>query len=177
MGWGRDADPSYVSGRTRSEVVPSLRARRRRGPGHGGAADYMHRAEAGRSRLSLVIEDGSRTLPTGTGLTITTQARSFILAQASEASENAADVTVLVFADVLLGFHGRPGREPPVIGDIRQYLAGWPGVGLIAAGMARQQYDLRLTRYGQVGCYGAGWMNSWGRQREVEAPHPGGRWR
>ena len=34
------------------------------------------------------------------------------------------------------------GREPPVITGIRQYLAGWPGVGRIVAGMARQQYDL-----------------------------------
>jgi len=76
-----------------------------------------------------------------------------------------------------LGFRYPPGRVPPVIAGIRQYLSGWPGIGRIVAGMARQQYDLRLTRCGQVGCYGAGWMNSRGRQREVEAPHPGGRWR
>ena len=34
---------------------------------------------------------------------------------------------------------------------IRQNLAGWPGVGRIVAGMARQQYDLRLTRSGSHG--------------------------
>ena len=28
-----------------------------------------------------------------------------------------------------LGFRYPPGREPPVIAGIRQYLAGWPGVG------------------------------------------------
>ena len=50
-----------------------------------------------------------------------------------------------------LGFRYPPGREPPVIVGIRQYLAGWPGVGRIVAGMAHQQYDLRLTRYGQSG--------------------------
>jgi hypothetical protein len=51
-----------------------------------------------------------------------------------------------------LGFRYPPGREPPVIAGIREYLAGWPGVGRIVAGMPRQQHDLRLTRYG-----GHGW--------------------
>ena len=50
-----------------------------------------------------------------------------------------------------LGFRYPPGRQPPVIAGIRQYLGGWPGVGRIVAGMARQQYDLRLTRYGRSG--------------------------
>jgi len=50
-----------------------------------------------------------------------------------------------------IAFRYPPGREPPVIAAIRQYLGGWPGVGRIVAGMARQQYDLRLTRYGQSG--------------------------
>jgi len=35
-----------------------------------------------------------------------------------------------------LGFRYPPGREPPMITGIRQYLAGWPGVGRIVAGMA-----------------------------------------
>src|SRR5262249_56763941 len=47
-----------------------------------------------------------------------------------------------------LGFRYLPGREPLVIAGIRQYFGGWPCVGRIVAGMARQQYDLRLTRYG-----------------------------
>ena len=38
-----------------------------------------------------------------------------------------------------------------MIAGIRQYLDGWPGVGRIVAGMARQQYDLQLTRFGQDG--------------------------
>src|SRR5262249_47807006 len=50
-----------------------------------------------------------------------------------------------------LGFRYPPGREPPVIAGIRQYLAGWPGVGRIVAGMARQQSDLQLVRVGQSG--------------------------
>jgi hypothetical protein len=44
-----------------------------------------------------------------------------------------------------------PGVEPLVITGIRQYLGGWPGIGRITAGMAGQQYDLQLTRYGQEG--------------------------
>jgi hypothetical protein len=46
-----------------------------------------------------------------------------------------------------LGYRYPPGREPAVIVGIRQYLRGWPGVGRVVAGMARQQYDLELTRY------------------------------
>jgi hypothetical protein len=51
----------------------------------------------------------------------------------------------------MLGFRYPPRHEPPVIAGIRQYLGGWPGVGRIVAGMARQQYDLQLTRYGPSG--------------------------
>src|SRR5262249_49011219 len=79
-----------------------------------------------------------------------------------------------------LGFRYPPGREPPVIAAIRQYLGGWPGVGRIVAGMARQQYDLRLTRYGPSGWeaifYSAGIGHSvtpmvgTGRARETWAP-------
>ena len=50
-----------------------------------------------------------------------------------------------------LGYRYPPGREPAVIAGIRQYLCGWPGVGRVVAGMARQQYDLQLTRFGQDG--------------------------
>ena len=39
-----------------------------------------------------------------------------------------------------LGYRYPPGREPPVIAGIRQYLGGWPGIGRVVAGMARQQY-------------------------------------
>jgi hypothetical protein len=50
-----------------------------------------------------------------------------------------------------LGYHYSTGREPAVIAGIRQYLGGWLGVGRIVAGMARQQADLQLTRFGQDG--------------------------
>ena len=35
-----------------------------------------------------------------------------------------------------LGFHYPPGRVPPVIAGIRQYLEGWSGIGRMVAGMA-----------------------------------------
>src|SRR6516165_11393969 len=50
-----------------------------------------------------------------------------------------------------LGYRYPPGREPPVVAGIRQYLGGWSGIGRVVAGMARQQYDLQLTRFGQDG--------------------------
>jgi hypothetical protein len=50
-----------------------------------------------------------------------------------------------------LGFRYPPGHEPPLIAALHQYLGGWSGIGRITAGMARQQYDLQLTRYGQEG--------------------------
>jgi hypothetical protein len=48
-----------------------------------------------------------------------------------------------------LGFRYPPGHEPPLIGALRQWLGGWRGVGRITAGMARQEFDLQLTRHGQ----------------------------
>src|SRR5262249_32100268 len=50
-----------------------------------------------------------------------------------------------------LGYQYPAGREPAVIAGIRQYLSGWPGTGGVIAGMARQQYDLQLRRFGQDG--------------------------
>jgi hypothetical protein len=34
---------------------------------------------------------------------------------------------------------------------LREWLGGWPGIGRVAVGMARQGYDLQLTRYGERG--------------------------
>ena len=48
-----------------------------------------------------------------------------------------------------LGYRYASGREPAVITGIRLYLGGWSGIGRVVAGMARQQYDLQLTRFGQ----------------------------
>ena len=71
-----------------------------------------------------------------------------------------------------LGYRYPAGQEPPVIAGIRKYLDGWPGVGRIIAGMARQQYDLQLRQFGQDGWsvtfYPAGIAHSltlrwWGR--------------
>ena len=43
-------------------------------------------------------------------------------------------------------------RPPdPTLALLRAWLSGWRGVGLVAAGMARQGYDLSLTRYAELG--------------------------
>ena len=44
-------------------------------------------------------------------------------------------------------------RSPahPALEALRQWLSSWAGIGLVAAGMARQGYDLSLTRYAELG--------------------------
>lgn len=44
------------------------------------------------------------------------------------------------------------GREPRIVGAPKEWLDTWPGVGRIVLGMARQGYDVQVTRYG-----GHGW--------------------
>jgi len=45
----------------------------------------------------------------------------------------------------------RDGGLDPTLEIFRTWLSGWRGVGLVAAGMARQGYDLSLTRYAELG--------------------------
>ena len=45
----------------------------------------------------------------------------------------------------------RPRSPDPTLEIFRTWLSGWRGVGLVAAGMARQGYDLSLTRYAELG--------------------------
>ena len=43
-------------------------------------------------------------------------------------------------------------RTPdPTLEMLRSWLSTWRGVGVVAAGMARQGYDLSLTRYADLG--------------------------
>jgi hypothetical protein len=44
-----------------------------------------------------------------------------------------------------------PGGEPEVIRLLRGWFDSWGGIGRIVVGMARQGYDLQLTRYGDEG--------------------------
>jgi hypothetical protein len=37
------------------------------------------------------------------------------------------------------------------VSAVRDWLSCWRGIGLVAAGMARQGYDLQLTRYDDEG--------------------------
>jgi hypothetical protein len=41
--------------------------------------------------------------------------------------------------------------DPPVLHTLHGWLSTWRGLGLVAAGMARQGYDLSLTRYADLG--------------------------
>jgi hypothetical protein len=45
----------------------------------------------------------------------------------------------------------RESGPDPALEIFRTWLSGWRGVGLVAAGMARQGYDLSLTRYAELG--------------------------
>jgi len=49
-----------------------------------------------------------------------------------------------------LGFALLEG-DAPELGLVRAWLGNWSGIGLIAAGMARQGYDISLTRYDERG--------------------------
>jgi hypothetical protein len=40
---------------------------------------------------------------------------------------------------------------PAGVTGLRTFLGGWLGIGRIVVGMARQSYDLQLTRYGDEG--------------------------
>ena len=48
------------------------------------------------------------------------------------------------------GGAGDGDPETP-LAALHAWLSGWRGIGLVAAGMARQGYDLSLTRYADVG--------------------------
>ena len=54
----------------------------------------------------------------------------------------------------VLEFRYPPGREPALVTGLRRWLGGWPGIGRIVAGMARQGCDLQLTRYATEGWRG-----------------------
>lgn len=48
-----------------------------------------------------------------------------------------------------LGFVRLPPRaDMPELASLRHWLGSWPGIGAIAVGMARQNFDLQLTEYG-----------------------------
>jgi hypothetical protein len=50
-----------------------------------------------------------------------------------------------------LGFVRLEGQRPPVLEALHRWLDTWRGIGDVAAGMARQGYDLQLTRYDEQG--------------------------
>jgi hypothetical protein len=44
-----------------------------------------------------------------------------------------------------------PRSHQPEVGPLRRWLDTWAGIGVLAAGMARQGCDLQLTRYADKG--------------------------
>jgi hypothetical protein len=73
-----------------------------------------------------------------------------------------------------------PAGPAPVVAGLRAFLGGWPGIGRIVVGMARQGYDLQLTRYGDEGWratfYPAGdcLLHAPGSSGVRRPDHPGG---
>jgi hypothetical protein len=43
------------------------------------------------------------------------------------------------------------GPAPELVRLLRGWFDTWPGIGRVVLGMARQSYDLELTRYGEDG--------------------------
>ena len=73
-----------------------------------------------------------------------------------------------------LTFRYPSGREPALIPALRSRLGGWAGIGRIVVGMARQGYDLQLTRYG-----GEGWRATFypeGRTAHSQTAAVGSAW-
>jgi len=50
-----------------------------------------------------------------------------------------------------LGFLRLEGQLPPVLLALHRWLDSWRGIGQLTIGMARQGFDLQLTRYAEQG--------------------------
>lgn len=64
----------------------------------------------------------------------------------SDARRRALLVAALGFA----GLRRAPAGAAALVA-LRRWLGSWPGIGVVAEGMARQGYDLGLTRYDERG--------------------------
>jgi hypothetical protein len=59
-----------------------------------------------------------------------------------------------------LGFLRLEGQLPPALETLHRWLGTWRGIGHVAVGMARQGYDLQLTRYDEQGWRATFYMSS-----------------
>jgi hypothetical protein len=59
-----------------------------------------------------------------------------------------------------LGFLRLEGQLPPALVTLHRWLGTWRGIGHVAVGMARQGYDLQLTRYDEQGWRATFYMSS-----------------
>jgi hypothetical protein len=69
-------------------------------------------------------------------------------------------------------FAGR-ATIPELVQALRRWLGSWAGIGHVAGGMARQGYDIQLTRHGE-----AGWRATFypsGKEHSIVAGRPGSR--
>jgi hypothetical protein len=66
----------------------------------------------------------------------------------------------------------RVDADPPVLGALRSWLNSWRGIGDVERGMARQGYDLQLTRYDEKG-----WRATFYTTGMPDRPWRGGSWR
>ncbi len=70
-----------------------------------------------------------------------------------------------------LGFLRLEGQRLPVLDALHRWLDSWPGIGAIERGMARQGYDLQLTRYDEQGWRATFYMSGVSIHRRVrQAP-------
>jgi len=60
-------------------------------------------------------------------------------------------------------------RKPELVQALRGWLGSWAGIGHVAGGMARQGYDVQLTRHGDAGWRGTAWERTAGRAIQVAA--------
>ena len=54
---------------------------------------------------------------------------------------------LMMVAVGFLGLDVSPSSMPPALITLHRWLDSWSGIGVIERGMARQGYDLALTRY------------------------------
>ena len=73
-----------------------------------------------------------------------------------------------------LGFVGlpRPSYDRALYA-LRTWLDSWAGIGHVTAGMARQGYDLQLTRYDEKGWRATFYRPAWSTHPRAR-PAPGG---
>ena len=69
----------------------------------------------------------------------------------------------------------RVNADLPVLGALRSWLNSWRGIGDVERGMARQGYDLQLTRYDEKGWRATFYTTGMARRAPGGSARRGGR--